>query len=365
MKSRFDTYTLEKKHTWLITGVAGFIGSHLLEYLLSRNQKVIGIDNLSSGSQKNLDEVKSAVDPSQWSGFHFLQENYLALDKYQKYFSEVDFILHHAASASVPESIKNPTLYHQNNVDGFFNLLNALKDSVVKRLVYASSSAVYGDHVDLPKKEDHVGNPQSPYAVTKKINEIYAQTFSNIYGFETIGLRYFNVFGPRQDPHGPYAAVIPKWIDALIDHENVEIYGDGTTSRDFCYVGDVVQANIRAALSDNSDSISQVFNVAGGESTTLTELFEVLVDVLGTRLDHKGLKPVYKDFREGDVMHSCADIMKAKKTLGFEPHYNLKSGLLNSIEWYLNREKILSGTFPVHNKKVESTRQVNTDFSPN
>lgn len=323
--------------TWLITGVAGFIGSHLLEALLRLNQKVIGLDNLVSGHQRNLDDVRSRVLPDQWKNFHFMLGDIRDLSTCRKACHGVDYVLHQAALGSVSRSIENPIATNENNLVGFLNVLVSARDARVNRFVYASSSSVYGDHPDLPKKEDKIGCLLSPYAVTKQVNETYANVFAGVYGFASIGLRYFNVFGPRQDPGGPYAAVIPKWFTALLQDEAIYINGDGETSRDFCFVENAVQANVLAAVVTNKDALNQVYNIAYGERTTLNELFELVrAQVAAERTCVTKTQPVYKDFRPGDIRHSLADISKARTLLGYEPQYSIRGGLEKAGKWYMS-----------------------------
>ena len=328
---------LKNQKKWLITGVAGFIGSNLLESLLKLNQKVIGIDNLITGYQQNIEQVKSIVLPEQWENFTFVKGDIRDLETCRKGCRNIDYVLHQAAIGSVPRSIKDPNLSNDTNISGFLNMLVAAKDAGVKRFVYAASSSIYGDHKELPKVEEKIGRPLSPYSVTKYVNELYADVFARIYGFKCIGLRYFNVFGPRQDPNGAYAAVIPKWFSAMIRGENVYINGDGETSRDFCYIDNCIQANLLSACSINEKALNQVFNVAHNERTTLNELFELIRDRVSKFYEHaKKIKPIYRDFRPGDVRHSLADINKARKLLGFEPEYSVKDGLDKATIWYLD-----------------------------
>ncbi len=346
------TQLLKDQHTWLVTGVAGFIGSNLLEALLKLNQRVVGLDNFSTGHQRNLDEVQTLVSPSQWANFKFMQGDIRNLVDCQKAMtftpslttgegdvanqSSVEYVLHQAALGSVPRSIEDPILTNQSNIDGYLNMLVAARDAKVKRFVYAASSSTYGDHPDLPKVEDKIGKPLSPYAVTKYVNELYADVFSKTYGLQSIGLRYFNVFGPRQDPDGAYAAVIPKWIASMIKNESVYINGDGETSRDFCFIENVCQANLLAATAQNSDSINQVYNVAVGDRTSLNQLYEQLHINLFPLYPHlKNAKPVYRDFRGGDVRHSLADISKAKTLIGYQPIYHVGEGLKLAMGWYV------------------------------
>ena len=322
--------------TWLVTGVAGFIGSNLLEALLQLNQKVIGIDNFSTGQQKNLDEVKSIVTPDQWSNFSFIQGDIRNLDDCRYACEGVNYVLHQAALGSVPRSIEDPIATNQSNISGFLNMLVAARDAKVNRFVYAASSSTYGDHPDLPKVEDKIGKPLSPYAVTKLVNELYADIFAQTYDFKTIGLRYFNIFGRRQDPNGAYAAVIPKWIDALIKDEPVYINGDGETSRDFCYVDNAIQANLLAATTNNNHAVGQVYNVAVGDRTTLNQLYFYLRDNLVDRFQHlKESAPIYRGFRKGDVRHSLAEISKAHKLIGYQPTHRIREGLAEAMKWYV------------------------------
>jgi UDP-N-acetylglucosamine 4-epimerase len=329
--------------TWLITGVAGFIGSNLLEALLKLNQRVLGLDNMSTGHQRNMDEVQTLVTPQQWANFQFINGDIRNLEDCRQAMnwttqsSAVEYVLHQAALGSVPRSIEDPITTNQNNIDGFLNMLVAARDAKVKRLVYAASSSTYGDHPDLPKIEDKIGKPLSPYAVTKLVNELYADVFARTYGFKTIGLRYFNIFGRRQDPDGAYAAVIPKWIAAMIKSEPVCINGDGETSRDFCYVDNAVQANLLAATATKKDATNQVYNVAVGDRTSLNQLFLHLRDNLANQFTHlKGANPVYRDFRAGDVRHSLADISKAKNLLDYEPSHRIEQGLKVAMDWYIS-----------------------------
>jgi len=322
--------------TWLITGVAGFIGSNLLETLLKLNQRVIGLDNFETGHQSNLDLVQQSVPGSAWSRFKFVQGDIRKLEDCQRALSEgADYVLHQAALGSVPRSLEDPIRTNSTNIDGFLNMLVASRDAGVKRFVYAASSSTYGDHPALPKVEDQIGRPLSPYAVTKYVNELYADVFARCYGLQTIGLRYFNVFGPRQDPDGAYAAVIPKWFGALLRDETIQINGDGETSRDFCFVANAVQANLLAATSQNADAVNQIYNVAVGDRTTLNELFDHVRDLAAAaRPELKDAKPVYRDFRAGDVRHSQADISKAQSLLGYAPTHRIAEGLKNSATYY-------------------------------
>jgi UDP-N-acetylglucosamine 4-epimerase len=330
----------EAPRTWLITGVAGFIGSHLLETLLRLDQSVVGLDNFATGHKRNLEEIRGGVTAAQWTRFRFVEGDIRTLDDCRQACAGVDYVLHQAALGSVPRSIENPIASNSTNIDGFLNMLVAARDSGAKRFVYAASSSTYGDHPDLPKVEDVIGRPLSPYAVTKLANELYADVFARTYGFESIGLRYFNVFGSRQDPGGAYAAVVPKWIAAMIRNEPVHINGDGETSRDFCYVANAVQANLLAATVAEAAAANQVYNVAAGDRTTLNQLCELLRAALAPSFAHlEKFKPVYRDFRAGDVRHSLADIGKAKRLLGYEPSHRIGAGLKEAMGWYVDHLK--------------------------
>ncbi len=324
-----------KPRKWLVTGAAGFIGSNLLEALLKLEQAVVGLDNFASGSRDNLEQVQARVGSQAWSRFRFIEGDIGNPELCQAAAAGVDFVLHQAALGSVPASMADPLGAHQSNVTGFLNMIAAARNARVKRLVYASSSAVYGDEPNLPKLEDKVGQPLSPYAATKWMDEVYAGVFARAYEFESVGLRYFNVFGPRQDPDGAYAAVIPKWISALLKREAVFINGDGETTRDFCYVEDVVQANLLAATSIQPGSANQVYNIALGRRTSLNQLFEALQNAL-RRLEPElpVQRPQYREFRPGDVRHSLADIAKAERLLGFQPRWEVGAALNAAMEWY-------------------------------
>lgn len=324
-------------HTWLITGVAGFIGSNLLETLLKLDQKVVGLDNFSTGHRHNLDQVKALVTPAQWQNFRLIEGDIRNLADCTEACNGVDYVLHQAALGSVPRSLEDPILTNENNTTGFLNMLVAARDAQVQRFVYAASSSTYGDHPGLPKVEDLIGKPLSPYAVTKYVNELYADVFARCYDFKTVGLRYFNIFGQRQDPAGAYAAVIPKWVDSMIKNEPVFVNGDGETSRDFCYIDNTVQANLLAATTDNPDAANQVYNVAVGDRTSLNQLFEGIRSLLEPRFPHlKDFKPSYRDFRAGDVRHSLADISKAQTRLGYAPTHRIDEGLKEAMDWYVN-----------------------------
>ena len=320
---------------WLVTGVAGFIGSNLLETLLKLDQRVVGFDNFATGHRKNLDEVKALVSPEQWGRFRFVEGDICDFAACQGACDGADIVLHQAALGSVPRSLAEPLATHAANVTGFVKMLEAARAAKVKRFVYASSSAVYGDHPDLPKVEDRIGQPLSPYAATKRMNEIYAETFARAYGLECVGLRYFNVFGPRQDPEGAYAAVIPKWLASLLRAEPVQINGDGETSRDFCFIANVVQANLLAATTGNPAALNTAYNVAVGKRTTLNELFHALQTALRRKdASLREVSPVCVDFRAGDVRHSLADISKAQRLLGYTPTHELEQGLELAMDWY-------------------------------
>jgi UDP-N-acetylglucosamine 4-epimerase len=347
-------------HTWLVTGVAGFIGSNLLETLLKLNQRVVGLDNFATGHQRNLDEVQTLVTPAQWANLNFVNGDIRNLQDCQKAMSwhpcrsgalaandtfPVEHVLHQAALGSVPRSVEDPITTNAVNITGFLNMLVAARDAKVRRFVYAASSSTYGDHAALPKVEDTIGKPLSPYAVTKYANELYAEVFGKTYGLQSIGLRYFNVFGPRQDPNGAYAAVIPRWIANMIQDEPVYINGDGETSRDFCFSANVVQANLLAATVIASDqqqamppsSANQVYNVALGDRTTLAELYALLKIKLLPLYPHlHDAKPIYRDFRTGDVRHSLASIAKAHRLLGYEPAVRVEAGIEQALSWYIH-----------------------------
>ncbi len=325
---------LESRHHWLITGVAGFIGSNLLETLLRHDQQVTGLDNFSTGHRHNLEEVHDSVTPEQWARFRLLEGDIRDPSTCMEACSGVEFVLHQAALGSVPRSIEDPLLTNANNVTGFLNMLVAAKDSKVQRFVYAASSSTYGDHPGLPKVEDAIGKPLSPYAVTKYVNELYAEVFLKTYGLDCVGLRYFNVFGKRQDPEGAYAAVIPKWFAGLLRGETVWINGDGETSRDFCFIDNCVQANILAA-SAIGPVAGEVFNVAFGQRTTLGELFHLIRDEAAKFMPGCAqAQPAFRDFRAGDVRHSLADISKSRHLLGYDPTDDVREGLSKAGQWY-------------------------------
>ncbi|MDR0578153.1 MAG: Vi polysaccharide biosynthesis UDP-N-acetylglucosaminuronic acid C-4 epimerase TviC [Candidatus Accumulibacter sp.] len=323
---------------WLVTGCAGFIGSHLVETLLRLDQTVVGLDNFVTGHRRNLDEIRDAVTPAQWGRFLFAEGDIRQADDCREACREIDYVLHQAALGSVPRSLADPMATNAANVDGFLNMLVAARDAGVKRFVYAASSSTYGDHPALPKVEENIGNPLSPYAVTKLVNELYAGVFARCYGLASIGLRYFNVFGPRQDPEGAYAAVIPRWARAMLLGGEVSINGDGETSRDFCFVANAVQANLLAATAENPEAVNQIYNVALNERASLNTLFAMLRDAL---LEHRPgsrvADPVYRDFRAGDVRHSQADVSRAARLLGYAPTHRLADGLRVAMPWYVSR----------------------------
>ena len=325
---------VNKPKTWLITGVAGFIGSNLLENLLLLNQKVVGLDNFATGFQHNLDEVQSVVTTEQWQRFTFIEGDIRKLVDCQTACADIDYILHQAALGSVPRSIAEPINTNETNISGFLNMLVAARDAKVASFTYAASSSTYGDHPALPKVEEAIGKPLSPYAVTKYVNELYAEVFARTYGFHTIGLRYFNIFGKRQTPDGAYAAVIPKWTAAMIQGDDIYINGDGDTSRDFNFIENAVQANILAATADD-DAKNQVYNVAVGGRTTLNTLFTALKDNLSINGVDYSQAPIYRDFREGDVRHSQADISKIKSALGYDPQFDVVQGIKKAMPWYV------------------------------
>ncbi len=325
------------QQTWLVTGVAGFIGSNLAETLLQLNQRVIALDNFATGHRYNLEHIKSSVTFEQWDNFIFIEGDITNYDTCKDITQGVDIVLNQAALGSVPRSIDNPVVSNNSNVTGFLNMLTASKDNDVKRFVYASSSSVYGDSEELPKVEERTGNLLSPYAVTKYVNELYMGVFYKCYGFESIGLRYFNVFGKRQDPNGAYAAVMPKWISQILNDEDLYINGDGETSRDFTYIDNVVQANIMAGLTANPNAFGKAYNTAAGGRETLNNLYSAIVKGLKINLPELEIKePIYRDFRAGDIRHSNANIDSAKEFLGYEPTHTLEDGLKESIKWYID-----------------------------
>lgn len=324
------------QHHWLVTGVAGFIGSNLLEALLVLGQKVTGLDNFSTGYRHNLEQVRESVGERSWRSFRFIEGDIRDLEICVQACRNVDYVLHEAALGSVPRSMQDPIRTNESNISGFLNMLVAARDAQVKRFIYAASSSTYGDHGGLPKVESVIGRPLSPYAVTKYVNELYADVFSRCYGLQSVGLRYFNVFGRRQDPHGAYAAVIPQWIAALIENKPLYINGDGETSRDFCFIENVVQVNLLAALVEDTAAMNEVYNVAVNERTSLNQLYEMLRALLQGMFPHlQHHEPVHADFRKGDVRHSQADIAKAGRLLGYEPTHRIAEGLEQVIGWYV------------------------------
>lgn len=328
---------IKSPKVWLITGVAGFIGSNLLERLLKLNQQIIGLDNLSTGHYANMDEVQQAVTPKQWTNFKFVRGDIRNLADCAGACSGVDYVLHQAALGSVPRSLQDPIATHESNVNGFLNMLIAARDAKTKSFTYAASSSTYGDHLGMPKVEDRIGNPLSPYALTKYVNELYASVFARCYGFRAIGLRYFNVFGRRQDPSGSYAAVIPKWISSLLKGEQVYINGDGESSRDFCFIDNVIQANLLAATVSNEEASNQVYNVAIGDQISLNELYYSLRQALLPFGVPHTVKPEYRKFRDGDVRHSRADVSKAQRLLGYSPTHTFADGVRETVVWYGSR----------------------------
>ena len=328
-------HLLQHRYHWLVTGAAGFIGSNLVEALLKLDQRVTGLDNFATGHRHNLEQVKESVTEAAWEKFNFIEADIRDASACQAACVGVDFVLHQAALGSVSRSIDDPQTTNATNIDGFLNMLVAARDAGVKRFVYAASSSTYGDHPELPKVEDRIGNPLSPYAVTKYVNELYANVFGRTYGTESIGLRYFNVFGPRQDPNGAYAAVIPQWVAALIRNDELRINGDGETSRDFCYIDNVVQANVLSALA-GGDAANQVYNIAVNDRTSLNQLYGMMRELLLERFPHlETHRPNYVDFRRGDVRHSQADITKAATLLGYQPTHRIDEGLQQAMDWYV------------------------------
>jgi UDP-N-acetylglucosamine 4-epimerase len=321
--------------TWLVTGAAGFIGSNLLEHLLRLDQQVVALDNFATGFRHNLEEVRSRVAPQQWDRLRFIEGDIRNLDDCRQACEGVDYVLHQAALGSVPRSLADPITTNGTNIGGFLNMLVAARDAKVLTFTYAASSSTYGDHPALPKIEERIGNPLSPYAVTKYVNELYADVFARNYDFATIGLRYFNVFGRRQNPAGAYAAVVPKWTSSMIRGEDVYINGDGETSRDFTYIENAVQANLLAAVATQADARNQVYNVAVGGRTTLNQLFLAIRETLAENGVSYERDPVYRDFRPGDVRHSHASVDKAHKLLGYEPTHDIRTGIKEAMPWYV------------------------------
>jgi len=334
----------DNQYTWLVTGAAGFVGSNLVEKLLTLNQKVVGLDNFETGYQYNLDQALKDAQTTlatdnctlNTDNYRFIEGDIRDIDTCHQACKGVDYVLHQAALGSVPRSIEDPICTNKANIDGFLNMLVAARDAKVKRFVYAASSSTYGDHPDLPKVEDKIGNPLSPYAVTKLVNELYATVFARTYNFNSIGLRYFNIFGKRQDPDGAYAAVVPKWVSSIIKGEEVFINGDGETSRDFCYIENTVQMNLLAATTQNEEATNQVYNTALNERTSLNQLYQMIEDRLIERVDGIQKKePTYRDFRAGDVRHSQAEISKATNLLGYQPSHKIAKGLDEAMDWYV------------------------------
>jgi UDP-N-acetylglucosamine/UDP-N-acetylgalactosamine 4-epimerase len=329
----------QRPRRWLITGSAGFIGSHLVEALLKLDQDVVGLDNFATGYPRNLEQVKSAVGEA-WRSFRNIEGDIRNPSVCRQACEGIDYILHHAALGSVPRSIEDPLATHGTNLTGSLNMLVAARDASVQRFVYAASSSTYGDHPGLPKIEDVIGRPLSPYAVTKYANELYADVFSRCYGLSSIGLRYFNVFGPRQDPEGAYAAVIPKWIGQFIGREPIYINGDGETSRDFCYVENAIQANLLAATTEAPEAVNQVYNVAVGERIALNDLFQTVRALMARHFAWvRDIQPQYRDFRDGDVRHSQADISRAQRLLAYTPTHRLRQGLEESVGWFVRQQR--------------------------
>jgi UDP-N-acetylglucosamine 4-epimerase len=335
-KKETVSFLKKNKFSWLVTGAAGFIGSNLVEALLNYNQRVVGLDNFLTGHQRNIESITSNLSSLQKENFHFVESDITNIDDCKNITSNIDYVLHQAAVGSVPRSIEKPLLSHENNINGFLNILIACKENKVKNLVYAASSSTYGDNEQLPKVENIIGNPLSPYAVTKYVNELYAGVFSKVYGLNTVGLRYFNVFGRRQDPHGSYAAVIPRWINAMMHNEEIAIFGDGLTSRDFCYIDNVIEANILAALASKPSALNTVYNVAKGDSTSLNNLFTLIKDNLMHHQIHYTKEPFYAPFRDGDIRHSMADISKSKRELGYDPRFAINKGIKETVRWFVS-----------------------------
>lgn len=338
--TRYDQLCLDlpkNPKTWLVTGVAGFIGSNLLETLLKLDQRVVGLDNFATGHQRNLDEVQGLVSAERWARFSFIEGDIRRLEDCRRACEGVDYVLHQAALGSVPRSLNDPITSNATNIDGFLNMLVAARDAKVSSFTYAASSSTYGDHPGLPKVEDVIGKPLSPYAVTKYVNELYAEVFARSYGFTSIGLRYFNVFGRRQDPDGAYAAVVPKWAASMIKGEDVFINGDGETSRDFCYVDNAVQANVLAAVSKAEDARNHVYNVAFGGRTNLNQLFHSLRAAMSDNGISYDKQPIYRDFRPGDVRHSQADTGKVCRLLGYAPGFDISAGIAVAVPWYIKK----------------------------
>lgn len=332
--------TLQPGKHIVITGGAGFIGSNLCDYFIGKNYQISCLDNFSTGHRFNLDAVLNH------DNFKLIEGDIRNLDDCKKAVQNADYVLHHAALGSVPRSIHDPITTNDVNVSGFLNMLVASRDAGVKRFIYAASSSTYGDSESLPKKEEVIGKPLSPYAITKYVNELYAEIFSTTYGLETIGLRYFNVFGRKQDPNGAYAAVIPKFLQQFLDHESPIINGDGTFSRDFTYIENVIQMNELALLSTNPEAVNTVYNTAFGANTTLNELVFYLKEAL-SKFDPE-IETVtvnYGPERIGDIPHSLASIEKAKEKLGYQPHFSMQEGIKETVKWYIEN---LRKTHKIH-----------------
>jgi UDP-N-acetylglucosamine 4-epimerase len=353
----------KSRKKWLVTGVAGFIGSNLLETLLDLDQDVVGLDNFATGHRHNLDEVLRCVGKKKWENFHFVEGDIRDLEVCNHAMQGVDYVLHQAALGSVPRSVEDPIATNSTNIDGFLNMLVAARDARVKSFTYAASSSTYGDHEALPKVEDVIGDPLSPYAVTKYVNELYAKVFARTYGFKCTGLRYFNIFGKRQDPNGAYAAVIPKWIDAMLSGDEVRINGDGETSRDFCYIENAVQMNLLSAIA-GQDAHNEVYNVAYSARTTLNELFDTLKAELGRHGYKCDVSPVYGDFRVGDVRHSKADIGKAKRLLNYAPEYSFSKGIEEVIPWYIESLSKATKADGAQSENVVYLKDVDAENTP-
>ena len=331
---------LSNQHTWLITGVAGFIGSNILETLLNLNQKVVGLDNFMTGNEENLLKVRNSItNKNNWKNFTLLTGDICNFDDCKLACKDIEYVLHQAALGSVPRSLADPIATNINNINGFLNMLTASRDAQVSSFTYAASSSSYGDHPDLPKVESKIGKPLSPYAVTKYVNELYADVFATNFDFKSIGLRYFNIYGPHQDPLGAYAAVIPIWIDSMLNNKEIYINGNGDTSRDFTFVDNAVQANILSAVASD-DAKNEVYNIACGSRTSLVEMFEILRDVFGSHGQLYSQDPVFRNFRKGDVLHSLADISKAKDKLGYAPTHDFHQGITETIEWFFKKIKL-------------------------
>ena len=344
-----------RPRTWLVTGCAGFIGSHLAERLLELGQSVVGLDNFSTGKPENLFHIRSSIGEARWKNFRFIEGDIRRLADCREACREVELVLHEAALGSVPRSIDDPIATTENNVMGFVTLLVAARDAGVSRFVYASSSAVFGDHPAMPKVEPQIGKAVSPYGLSKHVDELYAEVFARCYGFEAIGLRYFNVFGPRQAANGAYPSVIPAWISALLRGEPAYVNGDGKFSRDFCHVDNVVQANLLAATVEAPEALNQAYNVALGGETTLNELFEMIRALVARRLpQQRGARPIYRELRKGDLPYTRADIGKARRLLGFDPKVSVMQGLERTVDWYADELAANPGEMGEHRSLVNA-----------